>query len=200
MSVERRDHIPTDIRESGEVHSGNLGLIFKNEDRLEPEFGPVEVRQHNRCQPRLVLVGYAIQKQWDIVFSLDSIVYRVSLSIWHIRFIIPLHFGLVYQMGEEIFKIVVERGPDIRSGKKRQVIDLGQRLSESKDGLRQPVGSRVETQGAAILVPLQSTFVHDAFEKHPPGSIHEHVDIVLIADVHERVAAVRQPQSTRCRF
>ena len=44
VSVERRDHVPTDIRESGKVHSGNLGLIFKNEDRLEPEFSPVEVR------------------------------------------------------------------------------------------------------------------------------------------------------------
>ena len=69
----------------------------KNEDGLELDAVTVEMRQHDRRQPRFVPVGHTVQKQRDVVPALDAVVHGVSLRIRHFRFVVSLDFRFVYE-------------------------------------------------------------------------------------------------------
>ena len=61
--IQRRNHVPSHIRESPrQVHSGDIGLIAEDQNRVEIEVGPVKARQDDRGQAGLVPVRNAIEE------------------------------------------------------------------------------------------------------------------------------------------
>ena len=87
--------------------------------------------------------------------------------------------------------------PGLAEGR-RQVMDPRQRLPEATHGLGQPVQGGVEPEHAAV--PFNARFVHDAFEHPSSRTLQARIDVVVVADVHEGVAAVRQAHSARSGF
>ena len=155
----------------------------------------MEMRQHDRRQPRLVAVGHAVEEQRNVVPALDPVVDRIGFGVRRVRPVVAFNPVFVHQTGEKVGEIVVEGGADVGAGEEREVVDPSERLPEAEYRFRQPFGGRVEAEGAAV--PLQPALAHDAFEEHSPGSVQERIDVVLIADMHEGMAAIRQPEPAR---
>ena len=80
----------------------------------------------------------------------------------------------------------------------REVVDSRERLPQPMQGLWQPVGRRIQAERAAFS--LHTAFGDDALQERSAGAIHERFHIVVVADVHERVAPVRQTQAAGWRF
>ena len=79
-------------------------------------------------------------------------------------------------------------------GEQRQVVNPGQCLPEPEDCLGQLLDGGVEAERAAVS--FYTRFVDDAFENLSARPLKENVDVVVVADVHERVTTVREPDPT----
>ena len=190
-----RDHLATDVGQPREIESRNLRLILEDQNGLEPQVVPMEVREHDRGQPRLVPVWHPVQEQGCVELALDPVVDAVRLGTRKcLGQVVRLHLLLVDQALQYLGEVVVKRRLDPGSGEQGQVVHARQRLAEAEYGFRKSLDGCVEAEGAAL--PFHSHFGHDPFEHLSSCSIQERVDIVLVTDVHEGVTAIRQAYAT----
>ena len=156
---------------------------------------PVKVRQYDRGQPCLVPVRHPVQEQRDAGPPLYPVVHRICFGVrYFFGHVIGSYLVLVDQAFQQIGQIVVERGSNPRPGQKREVVDPRQRLAEPEDRLGELLDGGIEPERSAIL--FDTGLAHDAFQHLPARSRQERIDVVVVADVHQGVAPIRQAYAT----
>ncbi len=154
----------------------------------------MEVRQHDRGQPRLVTVRHAVQEQRYVRTPRYSVVHAVRLRICQpLGRVVGLDAVLVDQARQQLGQVVVERRLDPRSGEECQVMYSGQGLAEPEHRFRQTLDGRVEAERAAVH--FQARFVHNPLQQLPSRALQECVDVVVVAHVHQGVTPVGQPHT-----
>ena len=76
-----------------------------------------------------------------------------------------------------------------------EIVDPRQGAAIPKEGVGKVVDGRIQVEHASILA--HSFFAQDALDQEPAASSQEGIDVVVVADPHQRVASVGQPDAAR---
>ena len=82
-----------------------------------------------------------------------------------------------------------------RSG---QVVDPRQCLAEAEDRLGELLDGGIEAECAAVS--FDTALIRNPFQQLPARSRQERIDVVVVADVHQRVASIGQAHAAGPRF
>ena len=187
------------VGKPGEVEPRNLLLVREHDDGFERQAVQQEVGQHDGRQPCLVAAWNAVEEHGPPVPAGEMVVDRVVVGVRNVgRKVVRIDIVLVQHCEQQAPQILVERGRRPVTAQECQVVDPGQCLTEPEERGRHLIRRCLQGEDAVLFV--DAALANNLLAQRGTCALVEGIDVMLVADMHQRVAAVAQPDAAARRF